>query len=54
MALCEQDPSIRTLAEQIAKDPSFSQMTQQLQSSVRAPPDGAGMPQLDPQQYMQV
>ncbi|CAI5515154.1 unnamed protein product [Closterium sp. Naga37s-1] len=44
------DPSIKEMAEQIAKDPSFSQMTQELQGSVKVGSDGA--PQLDPQQYM--
>lgn len=44
------DPSIKEMAEQIAKDPSFSQMTSELQGSVKVGDDGA--PQLDPQQYM--
>jgi hypothetical protein len=46
-----QDPSIKEMAEQIAKDPAFSQVTQQLQKSMTQSPDGN--PQIDPQQYMQ-
>lgn len=46
-----QDPAIKEMAEQIAKDPAFSQVTQQLQKSMTASPDGN--PQIDPQQYMQ-
>ena len=38
------------MAEQIAKDPSFAQMTQRLQASVKAGPDGAV--QMDQSQYM--
>ena len=38
------------MAEQIAKDPSFAQMTQRLPASVKAGPDGAV--QMDPSQYM--
>ncbi|KAI5062364.1 hypothetical protein GOP47_0023295 [Adiantum capillus-veneris] len=45
------DPSIKELAEQIAKDPSFTSAAQQLQQSLYLPKaDGAG-PQMDPQQY---
>lgn len=45
------DPSIKELAEQIAKDPSFTSAAQQLQQSIHSPrPDGSA-PQLDPQQY---
>lgn len=43
------------MAEQIAKDPAFSQMAEQLQKSMQMPSqDGSGpaMPQLDPQKYM--
>eukprot|EP00243_Klebsormidium_subtile_P003754 TRINITY_DN17346_c0_g1_i1.p2 TRINITY_DN17346_c0_g1~~TRINITY_DN17346_c0_g1_i1.p2 ORF type:complete len:375 (-),score=128.00 TRINITY_DN17346_c0_g1_i1:282-1406(-) len=46
-----EDPAIKEMAEQIAKDPAFSQVTQQLQKSMTASPDGN--PQIDPQQYMQ-
>lgn len=45
------DPSIKELAEQIAKDPGFTSVAQQLQQSIHSPrSDGSG-PQLDPQQY---
>lgn len=39
------------MAEQIAQDPAFSQMTQRLQSSVQPGPDGN--PRLDQQRYLQ-
>ncbi|KAK1322711.1 Ankyrin repeat domain-containing protein 2 [Acorus calamus] len=44
------DPTIKDLAEQIAKDPTFTQMAEQLQKSVQGSQDG--MPQLDTQQYI--
>eukprot|EP00246_Nothoceros_aenigmaticus_P007919 TRINITY_DN221_c0_g1_i1.p1 TRINITY_DN221_c0_g1~~TRINITY_DN221_c0_g1_i1.p1 ORF type:complete len:384 (-),score=78.71 TRINITY_DN221_c0_g1_i1:420-1457(-) len=45
------DPSIKEMAEQIAKDPAFNHMAQQLQSSVQSV--GAdGVPQLDTHQYI--
>lgn len=44
------DPSIKELAEQIAKDPSFNQMSEQLQHSVRSSGQ-EGIPQLAAEQY---
>ncbi|CAL0302560.1 unnamed protein product [Lupinus luteus] len=46
------DPSMKELAEQIAKDPSFNQMAEQLQKSFEgATPDS--IPNFDNQQYLQ-
>lgn len=46
-----QDPSIKELAEQIAKDPSFNQMAEQLQKTFQGAPVDEGVPQFDSQQY---
>ncbi|GJT35411.1 ankyrin repeat domain-containing protein 2B-like protein [Tanacetum coccineum] len=43
------DPSIKELAEQIAKDPSFTQMAEQLQQTFHGADEG--VPQFDTQQY---
>ncbi|CAM6068707.1 unnamed protein product [Sphagnum tenellum] len=45
------DPSIKEMAEQIAKDPAFNQMAQQLQHSVQNV-GSEGVPQLDTNQYV--
>ncbi|EYU35446.1 hypothetical protein MIMGU_mgv1a0083452mg, partial [Erythranthe guttata] len=45
------DPSIKELAEQIAKDPSFNQMAEQLQKTFQGGPVEDSIPNFDTQQY---
>ncbi|KAF8101080.1 hypothetical protein N665_0210s0015 [Sinapis alba] len=58
MASILNDPSIRELAEQIAKDPAFNQLAEQLQRSIPNAAQGGGgegeggFPNIDPQQYV--
>ncbi|KAJ4914003.1 Ankyrin repeat domain-containing protein 2 [Raphanus sativus] len=56
MASILNDPSIRELAEQIAKDPAFNQLAEQLQRSIPNAAEGGagggGFPNIDPQQYV--
>lgn len=46
-----QDPSVKELAEQIAKDPSFNQMAEQLQKTFQGAAVEDGIPQFDTTQY---
>ncbi|KAK8698726.1 hypothetical protein V6N13_114835 [Hibiscus sabdariffa] len=45
------DPSIKELAEQIAKDPSFNQMAEQLTKTFQGAAPEDSIPHFDPQQY---
>uniref|UniRef100_A0A3Q7IEG3 STI1/HOP DP domain-containing protein n=1 Tax=Solanum lycopersicum TaxID=4081 RepID=A0A3Q7IEG3_SOLLC len=45
------DPSIKELAEQIAKYPSFNQMTEQLQQTFQGAAEEDNIPNFDSQQY---
>nr|KJB47136.1 hypothetical protein B456_008G012100 [Gossypium raimondii] len=46
-----EDPSIKRLAEQIAKDPSFNQMAEQLTMMFQGASAEESLPEFEPQQY---
>lgn len=46
-----QDPTIKSLTEEISKDPAFSQMAEQLTKSIQDADQGS-MPQLNTQECM--
>ena len=48
-----QDPNIKTMAESIANNPAFAQMSAALQASMSEGQNASadGQPQLDPEQY---
>lgn len=61
LSVFEQDPNIKGMAEQIAQDPAFAQMSAALQASMGGTGESGlgaaaganGVPQIDPDQYAQ-